>query len=128
MSRNLGSRESRLKVSARIFQSFSLENFVQNIAGGFHRIHTPGFKEFLFSCQGQILWRANVYAYDRFTGRRPHALFEFRKELLPEYVDTLFKVEQFLGVFCYSDSCRDSVKTGVVEGFVVFQHAMDSMQ
>ena len=45
-----------------------------------------------------------------------------------ELVDTLFKVEQFLGVFCYSDSCRDSVKTGVVEGFVVFQHAMDSMQ
>lgn len=39
-------------------------------------------------------------------------------------VDTLFKVEQFLGVLCCSDSCQDNVTTGVVEGFVVFRQAM----
>jgi hypothetical protein len=48
--------------------------------------------------------------------------------VVDQRVDALFKVEQFLGVFCCPTLMRNSVKMGVVDGCVVLQHAMDGVQ
>src|SRR4030067_2815311 len=44
------------------------------------------------------------------------------------HVDTLFEVKHFPVIFLISGSCWNSVKTGVIERLVIFQHTVDGVK